>query len=353
MKNKKQKIIFFSSLGACILYVVIAARPLSREIQFEPVWTIDSSRAAKVENPSFENVIPFKLGQNMGYFNEDGQVLTYVSFPYKAVLTPEFYTVFGTSSPTMPVYSPDGNLVFSINKYGFPFFEENRKYLLLPGGSSFSQLNDDGTVRWTFEYYSPITAFSSSEAGVVAGFADGNIIAFDEKGKITQRFTPGGSNYPVIYGAGISDSGKFVAAVSGQERQRFVLSKKTGDNTAIISHKFFDTEMNHQVLVKFRNDEKAVYYNYNGGIGIVNTKTLKYTQIPLHGLVISIKESENGIVFVLSRDGRKYTVSVIEPVDVFAGSFSFDADDAFIEVKNNSLYVGRDTKISKINIHHR
>ena len=52
-------------------------------------------------------------------------------------------------------------------------------------------------------------------------------------------------------------------------------------------------------------------------------------------------------------EGKTYTVSAIESFDAFSGSFSFDADSACIAVKDNSLFIGRDGKISRIDIIHR
>ena len=45
--------------------------------------------------------------------------------------------------------------------------------------------------------------------------------------------------------------------------------------------------------------------------------------------------------------------STIESFDALSGAFSFEAQSACIAVKGNSLFVGRDGKISKLDIIHR
>ena len=361
--NKKVKIIAPICIILAILYIIIASKPLSPEIQFIPVWTIDLESYTKGESfqadpQDFEGAVSFKLGQNLGYFTSEGKLLTYLTFPYKATISDSAYTLYGTSSDQMKIISPSGSEAGTISVTGFPYFSDERKFIFLPGGSSFSKLNEDGSVAWTYEGFTPITAFSSSETGIVTGYADGSVIAFDNEGNITQQYQPGGSTYEVILGAAISESSKYIATLSGQGGQRFVISKKTdasyGSHTSIVFYKSMQNELNRQVLIKFTKDEKKVFYNSATGIGIVNCKNFKNTEIPIKGRILSILESGSGKeIFILSKEGNTYTVSTIESFDAFAGSFSFDAESACIAVKGESLFIGRDGKISRIDIVHR
>lgn len=361
--NKKVKIIAPIFIFLAILYIILASRPLAPEIQFVPVWTVDLEAYTKSESysPSPEDygkAVSFKMGQNLGYFTPDGKILSYMTFPYKATISNEAYSFYGTSSDEISIKTPSGTETGSIKVTGFPYFTDGRKFIFLPGGSSFSKLSDIGEVEWTYEGFTPITAFSSSSTGIVTGYSDGSVIAFDMEGNIIQQYNPGGSNHEVILGAAISESSKFIATLSGQGGQRFVISKKTeanyGSHTSIVFYKSMEKELNRQVLIKFSKDEKKVFYNNASGIGIVNCKNFKNTEIPLKGRILSILESEDeNEIFILSKEGKTYTVSAIESFDAFSGSFSFDADSACIAVKDNSLFIGRDGKISRIDIIHR
>ncbi|MCR4823708.1 MAG: hypothetical protein K5873_12645 [Treponema sp.] len=361
--NKKVKIIAPIFIVLAILYIIIASRPLSPEIQFLPVWTIDLESYVKSENPEpttedFKNAVSFKMGQTLGYFTPDGKILNYLTFPYKASISDNSYTLYGTSSEEMEIKSPANGVTGKIKVTGFPFFTEDRKFIFLPGGSSFSKLKEDGSVEWTYEGFSPITAFSSSQTGIVAGFSEGSVIAFDNEGNISQQYNPGGSNYEVILGAAISESSKYIATLSGQEGQRFVISKKTeadyGSHTSIVFYKSMEEELNRQVLIKFSRDEKKVFYSNARGIGIVNCKNFKNSEIPIKGRILSILESgSEKEIFILSKEDKTYTVTAIESFDAFAGSFSFEADSACMAVKDNQLFIGRDGKISRMDIIHR
>ncbi|MBR1403245.1 MAG: hypothetical protein IJ558_03635 [Treponema sp.] len=361
--NKKVKIILPICAILAVLYIIFAAKPLYPEIQFLPVWTLDldsytKGEVAEATAEDFEHAVAFKLGQNLGYFTPEGKILNYLTFPYKATVSDDSYALYGTSSSLIDICTPNGSVSGKIPVTGFPYFTKERKFIFLPGGSSFSKLNEDGTVAWTYEGFTPITAFSSSSSGTVAGFANGTVIGFDNNGTITHNYEPGGSTYAVILGAAISESSKYIATLSGQGGQRFVISKRNGKSygahTSIVFYKSMEEELNRQVLIKFSKDEKKVFYNNATGIGIVDCKSFRNTELPIKGHILSILESDTGKeIFVLSKEGSTYTVSTIESFDAFSGAFSFDAESACIAVKGNSLFVGRDGKLSRIDIIHR
>src|SRR5574344_291067 len=182
-----------------LLYIVLAIKPLGTEYQFIPEWTAkavpsasqttsagtDSSVPAvalvqssadtekSIRAAAYAGVIPFRLGQTLGYFTPEGGIFRVVTFPYKAAISSSCYATFGTNDGTIPFYDPSGTQAGTIAKSGFPYFDEDKMYLFLPGGNSFSQLGDDGSVLWTYEGYAPVTAFDSSKSGCVAGLADG------------------------------------------------------------------------------------------------------------------------------------------------------------------------------------
>lgn len=359
MEKTKRKYIIILCVVLSVLYMIFAFHPLHKEVHFVPIWAVDTSRISfgkeePIPQELFDDAIPFKLGQNLGYFTESGKILKTETFSYKASITPFQYVTYGTDSSEMPFYNPKGELLGTIKNYGFPYFSGEKKFLFLPGGSSFSKLNDDGSVKWTYEGYAPITAFSASENGAVAGLADGNLLSFDSEGNVDQEFRPVGSAYNVILGAAVSNNGNYIAAVSGQDEQRFILAEKINGYMEVVFHKYLGSDSNRQVLVKFSKNEDYVFFNYEGGIGIVNTKTHRFSQIHIKGHILSIQESEkNGMIFVLSREGKNYTVSAIELFDVFQGAFSFEADSAFIAVKDDSLFVGRDSRICKMTVTHK
>ncbi len=354
--KKKRNLLIPLCVSLSIIYVILAARPLKKELQFRPQWTIDASKVTTTKDTEglsekFANAIPFKLGQTLGYFTEDGDILNIVTYPYKAALSEHAYALYGTNDKKIPFYEPNGTKAGEITQTGFPFFIGESRFLFLPGGASFAKLSEDGAVEWIYENYAPITAFAASSAGCVAGYSDGTITSFTNKGVIDQTFKPSGSENPVILGTALSPSGNIIACISGQNEQRFIIAKKTGNHTEIIHHEYLEKETTRQKIVKFSSDESTVYYDSADGLGIVDCKSGKSKKLKISGHILSIQESnESNTVFVLSRDKTKYTLLVVEPFATAAGSFSFNAQTACIAVKGSNLFVGRDNEIAKMQI---
>jgi hypothetical protein len=350
MKLKKNIPFLVVCLGILFLvYFFTAVRPLGRELQITPKWTIPVARNSGDEDTAVK--LPFRLGQTIGYFTPDGKISSITTFPYKAAISESFFAVYGPDDSSIPIYTAAGELSGTIKKSGFPFIQNDRIYLFLPGGSSFDNCASDGSVTWSYEGTMPVTAFSASEAGCVAGFADGTVKVFDRNGTIVQDYAPGGSNYQVILGAGISASGDYTACVSGQDQQRFVLVKHLAAQNKIVLHEYLPGNVSWQVLVKFSRNGRFVCYNYKDGLGIADVETKEIRHLPLKGRIVEIEESGSGKpVYILSRTGSTYTVSILEAFKHIAGSFSFTADTAFIIARDGDLFIGKDGTISRMTI---
>ncbi len=350
MKNKKSTS-FYVAISAvfCVIYIVCAAHPLGTEYQFVPDWRIDVSSPRVEARRDGEALLCFKLGQTAGYFTEDGRVTNFVTFPFRAAVSPSYYAPYGSGGVSVPFFYPDGSQAGEIRESGFPLIDGDRIFVFLPGGSSFAMCGGDGARVWSYEGVVPVTAFGSSAAGCAAGFADGTVRVFAPDGTVVRNFTPGGSDYPVILGVAISDSGDYIATVSGQKPQRFVLAKKDGAQLKIIFHEFIEEGSARQELVRFCDGGETVFYNTKNSLGIVSTRTGRSAHIRLSGHVIDIQQSD-GCAFILAKDGTTYTVYAVEKFATLLGSFSFSAETAFITAKDGSLYVGKDSAISRITV---
>ena len=351
-KNTKRNRVIIGMVIFCLLYILLAFRPLSTELHLVPDWTVNINDLQRSDSSDVSKLIPFRLGQSIGYFTEDGKIASHIPYAFKAAISNKYYATFGADCEEADFFTSDGSKAGTIRMAGFPFFDEDRIYTFLPGGASFASCAGDGSVVWSYESYAPIIAFDSSEGGTVVGFADGNVVSFNKEGKLDQKFAPGGSDFPVVLGVGISEDGETVACISGQNKQRFVIAQKTDSiHSKIIFHEYLPEDTNNQVLVKFNKTGNSVYYNYNGGLGIVDLKKLKSSHVELDGKIIQIEESESdGMLCILSKKNGTYTVTIVEPSDHPAAQFSFEADCAFIQVRGDALYVGRNTTISRMTI---
>ncbi|MBR5866628.1 MAG: hypothetical protein IKZ04_01835 [Spirochaetaceae bacterium] len=355
----KENVRLFAIIGFLflVLYIFFAAKPFGKELSLTPYWTISITDKEvfldSEEKP--ETVLPFKLGQNMGYFTPKGNIVLLESFPFKASISKNFRSSYSQDADNIRFssYDTDKNIKENLKSYnyikgsGFPFFVEDRIFLFMPGGFGFSKCDNEGNISWSFNNYVPLISFSSSEAGISTGYADGTIIVFDNDGNIRQTLEPGGSTYPVILGSDLSKSGKQFACISGIDRQRFVLNQEKNGFSKVVFHRYLDTDQKEPVLVQFSEDEKTVYYNCSKGLGIVNCETFVNKIIPLKGKIISIQEAPLlNLTCVLTKSINEYSIYFIEDFDHLIGNFSFEASSAFITIEDNMLFIGKNDEIS-------
>ena len=349
MKTKKHfGLALFLIIFISIIYIALAAKPLNKEYSFTPVWKI--STANPVINISSKPNSAFHLGQTLGYFDEDGNISLYKTFPSKVSISDSYYATYTPEAKNTEFFKADGSKAGVIEASGFPYFVDNLVYVFLPGGCSFSKCSETGKILWTFEGTFPITAFTAKEKYTAVGLSNGTIKVLNNTNGATEiDFAPGGSDYPVILGLDISEDGQYIASISGHNQQRFVLSHREENQQKIIYHRFFDFDSPYRTIVYFSKDGKRVFYNFHNGLGIYNLESKEERTLGLKNKLISIEETDD-ITVLMGKEKNIYTVSIIDNTDTLEGDFSFTADSAFIHAANNNIYLGKDNSISKISI---
>ena len=359
MKKRNLTPVYITSAAVfIILYIILAAHPLGKEYCFSPDWKINvnaNETNAPISDaldsiPLDEELLHFKLGQTIGYFTKDGEVALCKSFPSKASISDSYFSIYNSEAQNIQFYNSRGNQAGTISASGFPFFDDDRIYIFLPGGGSFAYCNHTGSVEWTCESTIPITAFSSNSNYVAAGYADGSIKVLDNhSGQIQISFAPGGSDNPVLLGLDISPNGEYVASISGLNKQRFVLAHKEENQPKILFHTFLSSDLNRRTFVKFSSDGQKVFYNYENHLGIYDLQKQKNYSIWIDTKILSMEETDD-LFFLLGKKDNSYTVYIIERTNVLEGYFSFEADSAFIKTYDNYLFTGKDETISRITI---
>ena len=348
MKTKKHYgLALFLLILISSIYIILAAKPLNKEYSFTPVWKISTANPVIKDNLTKPQSY-FHLGQTLGYFDADGNISLYKTFPSKVSISNTYFATYNSEAKNTEFFKADGSQAGVIEASGFPYFSDDLVYVFLPGGCSFSKCSETGKILWTFEGTFPITAFVAKKNFTAVGLANGSIkVLNNENGSTEIDFSPGGSDYPVILGLDISEDGQYIASISGHNQQRFVLSHREENQQKIISHKYFTHDSPYRTIVHFSKDGKRVFYNYYKGLGIYNLETKEGKELELKDKLISIEETED-LTILMGKDKNTYTVSIIDNTDTLEGSFSFTADSAFIHAADNNLYLGKDNSISKL-----
>jgi hypothetical protein len=355
-KQKRIALAIVSGVLFAVLYVVFAGKPLESEFQLDPQWTIIIAENENTEATQLildtDRLLPFKLGQTMGYFSPEGEIFNKTDFLYNAVISPYYYAPFSQNAENTEFFALTGELVGRISGSGFPYFDDDRVYLFHPGGAAFSKCDSaNGSLLWTHEGYAPIFAFASSAGGSAAGFADGSIFVHLPDGTRSTKIVPGGSTYPVVLGVDISNDGNRVASISGLQKQRFVLTEIGGDSNRVLYHEYFETDSNEQGFVQFSSKDNMIYFAQPGKLTVLDSAAYTKTTLPMKGSALSLLElPDTNLVFVLTKEKSTYYIYMLENYNIPVGSFSFEAEHAFIRVFDNALYIGKDTSISKLAI---
>lgn len=350
MKQKKHiGLALFLILFISIIYIILAVKPLNKEYSFTPVWKISTANPV-INNSETKQKSAFHLGQTLGYFDEDGNISLYKTFPSKVSISDSYFAVYDSEAKNTEFYNTDGTKAGVIEASGFPYFKDNLIYVFLPGGCSFSKCSDTGKIIWTFEGTFPITAFAAKENYTAVGLSNGTIkVLNNENGATEIDFAPGGSDYPVILGLDISEDGQYIASISGHNHQRFVLSHREENQQKIVYHKFFDHDSPYRTIIHFSKDGKRVFYNFYRGLGIYDLETKAEQTLSIKDKLISIEETDD-LTLLLGKEKNTYTVSVIDNTNTLEGAFSFTADSAFLHAADNNIYLGKDNSISKIQV---
>ena len=351
-RTKKRVLIIISCFIFVLLYTIFAFRFSGDELQLKPQWTVQITKVnEKAVARNHEKQFPFKLGQNLGYFTPEGDISMAESFPYMASISNDCWTIFGSNAENTPFYDINKEEKGIVAPAGFPYFSENGKYVFLPGGMSFSALDDNGAVLWSYEDVTPITSFYPYENGVIVGFVEGKIINFDKNGNVIFASTPGGSNYSVILGCAASSDGVTSACVSGIDKQRFVVMQTSNQQTKTIFHEYLEGNLREQTFVKFSKDNKKIFFNDKNGLGVFDVDNLEVFHLPIEGKIVAVEEMESlNLFFVLAKLNGKFNVYILEDLSNLIGSFHFIANNSFILVDDNTLYTGADTTITKTEV---
>ncbi|HNY20865.1 MAG TPA: hypothetical protein PKO22_01820 [Treponemataceae bacterium] len=354
------KYVLTGSIAFLAIYMFVAAKPMGSDIYFEPAWTTNlentqdpGETAPKTPPEAFKQagVEAFMLGERYGFFTADGKILSSYATPNRVSATPVAWATYPEDARDTIVRTPDGSPRMTVSGSGFVHLDGDRTFLFLPGGDAVSQYGEGGRLLWTREHIAPITAFNSSPAGTVMGYADGYLACVAPDGTERFGFYPGGSDREVIFGAALSEDGKLTACVSGIDRQRFILVRASGGQHKIIYHTYLKGNLRRQAFVDFEKGGNFAFFESDGRLGIFDCKKNEASGIPVYGEVVAAGECPGAALFmVLVKNGSRYTLSAIERPDHLVASVNFNANDAFLIQREGAIYLGTDGSISRIDI---
>ena len=370
-ENKK----VWLALGIIIFFVYFfcAARPVPLETVLVPRWLVSLESGKPMylgDNPmpgaegedqgqklANSPPAPFELGSRFGFFDHDGNFSINQIKKAHVSLSAERWAEYDAEPENIAVRDSKGEVLTVIeHPRGYPFFLDNRTFLIGSEQNAISEIGDSGEILWTYEFSSPLTCVDAAAGLVLAGSLDGIAAVLDSGGKQVLSFEPCGSRYSIILGCAISRDGSRLALISGIDDQRFLLLERFGTSVSdykVIYHEFLNGDFRRVVYISFIEEDRWIMFERNGGLGFFDLVSRQLSKVELPGDISAIDHSGgHGLVFAvvsLQRDAKEL-VGIRLPGRVIIEA-PFKSEEVFLERHNSRLFIGGQQTMVSFDLH--
>ena len=340
-----------------IFYFFAAARPIPRETILAPAWLSSLLAGSSFEfaaggGYSEGQLVPFTLGSRFGFVDFSGNFVINKVKTGDIYLSENLWTEYDSEPEKIEIKNTGEETVLTVeNPGGYPFFLDNRIFILGSEQNALSEIGAGGEILWTYEFGAPLTCIDAAAGMILTGSIDGVIEILNSQGRRIFYFEPGGSRYAVILGCAISGNGSRVGIISGIEQQRFMYFERfEGDSEyKVVYHEFLDDGFRRPVHISFIDDDSRLFFERQGGIGCYNIRSRRVMRIPLEGEIAAIDNSgKDGFLFLInSRSQRqKELIGIKFPQERMIPflNFGWDMRDAvFIRAafKSDNVFLAR------------
>nr|AGS53341.1 hypothetical protein [uncultured bacterium contig00014] len=337
---------------AFIVYIFVAARPISEETILKPRWITSLESNYPIGLGDYvtedEELIPFQLGDRYGYLGEDGQaVINQIRRAYVS-LSENYWAEYEAQPSSVQVMNPMNENVMTIEQAkGYPLFLDDRVFMVGAEQNSLTAINQRGEEFWTHDFPAPITCIDAAGGYVLAGTLDGALILLNSSGYPVFSFEPGGSRLSVILGCALSRDASRLAIISGINDQRFLFLERAGDTYRVVYHEFLTNGFRRPVHVGFVNNDSKVAFEREGGLGIYDISYRTSISLPMDGEIAFLDNSgSDRFLFVITSQGpkQKRLITIRYP-GIIVSEAPFMSDNAFFTRRDNKIYLGGDLSI--------
>jgi hypothetical protein len=317
--------------------------------------TSQSTNSSLATNQSStSSPLPFRLGDLFGYFTDDGKILFAERVSYGVALAPDAYATYDSQSEGFTIHSPSGKELSRVTSPGYPFFAAGRRFVIGPDQATVSELGEGAAAVWSYQFPSIVTAFDASPSLAVFGLMDGTILGFDRSGKVALDFAPGGSRIAGVYGVAVSPDGLLAAAITGADKQRLVVLEKRSTAYRVAYHRYLSSDYRRPVAIAFTDDGRRLAYESPAGIGIYDRagRDEAVVAIPARPRLGQTARRGELMVFLSSRGERKRLVCTASP-DRRVADLLLNARSSFVITKGDAIFLGLDDRIVRMDLEER
>jgi hypothetical protein len=376
MAKENRKWLYILGLTAFVIYIFIAPRSIPVETVLAPRWitSLESNYPINFSNTSADDnnlLLPFTLGDRFGYLADGGKFSINQIMDGYVSMSENLWAEYEALPSSIKIMDPHNEEIFVIDDpKGYPFFLDNRVFIVGSEQNSITALSQTGEKLWTHDFPAPLTCVDAAGGFLLAGTLDGVVELLDFKGSLVfTPFEPGGSRFSVILGCAISQDASRLAIISGVEQQRFLLLERSGtersrtessrtegsktegnrtegsnDTYKVVHHEFLSDGFRRPVFIRFIDDDAQIIFEREEGLGIFTISSRTSTKVKLEGEITALDDSgENGFLFLITSQGQneKRFIAIRHP-GLIVNETPFKSKSAFLARKRDRIYLGGD-----------
>jgi hypothetical protein len=350
----KKRLAAAGIVAAGLVYFLVCAFPLQKELILVPGWTRSLSQAPAARAPSSTPPIAFQMGDRYGYFTAEGSLLFAANASYGVAMANDAYAPYERQSDSFVIKSPEGQELARSSVIGYPFFAAGRRFVIGPDQSTVSELGRSGGAAWTYHFASIVTAFDASPSLAVFGLMDGSVLGLDGRGRAALDFAPGGSRIAGVYGVAVAPDGLLVAAITGLDKQRLVVMERRSAAYRVAYHRYLSSDYRRPASIAFTADGRELAYEAPSGVGVYDRGSRSETLIAVPAPSrLGLTLRQGAIMVLLSGQGEERRLVCAALPDRRIVDVSFRAAQSFAETRGDSLFLGADEDIVRMDLRER
>jgi hypothetical protein len=340
-KNRRRRRAFWLFLPLLlILYLLLFPRPGGMESVLVPVWASDLAPGKAV--PA-EAGAPwyFRAAEDFGYADLQGNLYYVGHILHGLTITDEGFINYGTVPDHVVFMNPRGEFQFSLRNYGYP--------LLGAGGQTLYSINTDrggikrvdreGEILWSKIFPTVLTTIAPAGEECLLGLMDGRALLIGPGGEVVYEYSPGGSRIPVVMGAAVSDARDRIALISGIDPQVLTIVERRPEEFSPEYTRTLESDFRREVRLSFTPDSRFLFYEIDGGLGVLDVRKKGGGGFPEQGILQSI-DSGSEFTAAVFRRSQGSKLLIFQPPDsvMFAGEAP--AREVFVKILGGSLILG-------------
>ena len=275
------------------------------EISFIPMWVEDLEFEETGSKEVKDNYIDFHLNGKFGYLDSNEGILFTDNLLFGVAIDKGGYINYSRQNDLLVLKDREGRFINTIDISGYPFFSNDRRFIISYDSNGISEIDKDGSLIWINTFSSSISSVSVSDSLVFVGTVDGRISLFNPAGIVLFSHETKDSRINVIFGGAVSSSGDYMLTISGLEPQLLTLWNKTGDEYQVQITWSVNSELRRHAAAGFSEDGLFAYVEAKEELLIIELKNKNLYSLPLTGRLQNIHfNGASELLYILSQDNN-------------------------------------------------